>query len=155
MKIQLPASVMARPMTTMPPSGRLKLLLPLWSSDSFPFVDIFGTCTLTRTIAHGWKYACDCVLSHGRKVRAIVYSLHGLPGSLLSGLFWILAVTCLAFGTRPIRPGVETSTAKCKLVLKGESAEGCTDFVPLQQEKPLVASVFCGAARVTAVRNHC
>ncbi|CAE7266542.1 HERC1 [Symbiodinium natans] len=64
-------------------------------------------------------------------VRAIVYSLHGLPGSLLSG--------------------VETSTAKCKLVLKGESAEGCTDFVPLQQEQPHLPGQLSAPNAWTAV----
>ncbi|CAE7607762.1 unnamed protein product [Symbiodinium microadriaticum] len=64
-------------------------------------------------------------------VRTVVYSLRNLPGSMLAG--------------------VEASAAKCKLVVKSEFSEGCTDFVPLRLEEPSVPGQVCASTAWSAV----
>ncbi|CAE7783342.1 unnamed protein product [Symbiodinium sp. CCMP2456] len=64
-------------------------------------------------------------------VRTIVYSLRNLPGSMLAG--------------------VEASDAKCKLVVKSEFNEGCTEFVPLQREEASMPGQVCTSTAWSAV----
>jgi len=64
-------------------------------------------------------------------VRTMVYSLRNLPGSLLAG--------------------VEASAAKCKLVVKSDFNEGCTEFVQLQQEEASIPGQACTATAWSAV----